>query len=332
MIGFGDTAHEGTMQRIAVGQTISRTYGFAFSRYLPNFGVVWLPYLVIGMVAYFFLMPALTALPALLNDIAQHRAQSPGTPFLPPEFGQIMGRIGLFYLFLLIIFPMIAVGITKDALGLRRGPWFVYVSFGKRELLVIAGVLTFAVLYLVGLVVIAIAGGILGVVIGMAVAGSSAGHVNPAAVAFTITAVARVLALVLYLVIIFFTVRLTYFLVPVTTAEGRFGLWRSWQLTGGNFWRIIAIAVATLLPLMILSYAWWYVAIGPEIFTMTWNAQAHPEAANAGLAAMMGIFARYAIFAWVFGLVISPVSYGLMLGQAAIAYRELVPESEWAKP
>jgi hypothetical protein len=48
---------EGTMNRIPVGQTISRSYAFAFGDYPALLGVVWLPLTVIGIADYFVMMP-----------------------------------------------------------------------------------------------------------------------------------------------------------------------------------------------------------------------------------------------------------------------------------
>ena len=53
--------------------------------------------------------------------------------------------------------------------------------------------------------------------------------------------------------LIYVQARLVYLLVPVTVVEKRFGLWRSWELSKGNFWRIVVVAVGTVAPLVILE-------------------------------------------------------------------------------
>jgi hypothetical protein len=49
-------------------------------------------------------------------------------------------------------------------------------------------------------------------------------------------------------------VRLWFFLPPVVVAEGGLGLARSWQLGGGNFWRIVALFLACVFgPAIVIS-------------------------------------------------------------------------------
>jgi hypothetical protein len=302
------------MAKIPVWRTISQTYGYALARYLPNLGVIWLPFLIMGVIGYYYFLPALAVFPAMLNDIAQHRLQSPRTPYMPPGMMAALGRIFLFDFCVLLIFPVIAVGLTKEALGLRRGPRFVYLSIGKSELLVIGGYLTIFALYIGFVIAMAIIGGIAG-----------SGQVDPTAVAATVVPIVRVVILLFYLVIVYFLVRLTFLLVPVSTVEGRLGPWRSWQLTKGNFWRIIAIILGTFLPLTILFYAIWFAVFGPDLFKFILAAQLHPGAANETLGPMMQEIVHYMVYGWAFGFVIAPVSYGLMFGQSAFAYRALVP-------
>ena len=55
------------------------------------------------------------------------------------------------------------------------------------------------------------------------------------------------------LALIYILVRLGFLLAPAAAMEGGFGLERSWKLTKGNFWRIVAIGLATLLPIVIVA-------------------------------------------------------------------------------
>lgn len=315
------------MSKIVVGRTIGQTYAFAFRRFLPNLGVTWLPFLVLGALGYHFLLPALIGMPIMLKDMAQHRLQYPGTPYLSPGFGSLIGGILFFDLLALLVFPVFAVGITKEALGLRRGPRFVYLSLGKAELLVLGGLFTLLALYIGAVLVFGILAGIAGVVAGIMMAGSSGSQADTAnAIAHTV-GIVRIAFLVFYLVFFYFMARLAFLMVPVSVAERRFGVWQSWRLTKGNFWRVVGIVLATFLPLTILSYALWFAAFGSGLFTFMWNAQANPNLANAELAGQMQIIVHYAAYFWALGLALSPLWYGLLFGQSAFAYRTLVPEA-----
>jgi hypothetical protein len=311
------------VNKLPVGRTISQTYGFAISRYLSILGVIWLPFVVIGAAGYFYLLPALSNFAGVMHDIAQHRMQAPQTPYLPPGLFQMMGGIFMFEFVVLLVFPVMAVGITKEAMGLRRGPMFVYLSIGKAELLVFAGCLTLAAIYFVGVIVMAIVGGIVGAVVGAAAVGTSGAHADLVAVTARSIAVVRVLLDLFYLVAFYFMVRFAFLMVPVTTAEGRFGVWRSWTMTKGNFWRIFGVVLGTMLPVLILEYAILFVVFGPGLFTSMVNAQLHPATANDQLSAMFQTMIHYAVYGWVVALAIGPIWYGLMLGQSAFAYRAL---------
>ena len=57
----------------------------------------------------------------------------------------------------------------------------------------------------------------------------------------------------MYAILIFFGVRLGFYLAPIAVAEGRISIARNWQLTSGNFWRIFAVALAVFLPFLLLN-------------------------------------------------------------------------------
>lgn len=312
------------MGKIPVLRTIAESYAFAFRRYFPILGALWLPFLLMGAAAYYILLPAMTAMVTFLGDAAQHALEHPGTPYVSPALWSMLRGIFLFDLSLLVIFPVIAVGVTKEALQTRRGPWFVYLAVGKPELFVFGGFLTLVALYFGAVIVMAIAGGIVGIVVGISMAGGTVAQDNPAAAVATTLVIVRVLVPLFYLALLYFVIRLTFLMVPVSTAEGRFGLWRSWALTKGNFWRSLGVALGTFLPITIASYALWYFVFGPALFQYMWDAQVHPQAAPAELGAQMQIFVSHAMYVGIYALVLAPISYGLMFGQSAFAYRAIV--------
>lgn len=320
------------MNKIPVGQTIAQTYAFAFRHYLANLGVVWLPFLLLGAAAYYVLMPTLTAMTAFMNDVAQHALQNPGTPYLPASFGQVMRGFAQFYILTLFILPLIAVGVTKEALGTRESPRFLYLAVGKRELLVLGGIFTLLALYLGAIVVMGVAmgivGGIVGIIAGLVVGGAPAGRSDPAAAVAATLPFVRAFVLLFYLVFVYFFVRLVFLMVPATVAESRFGVWRSWELTRGNFWRSLAVILGTFLPITIAFYALWFAVFGPGIFQYMSDSLLNPQRAGNELAAGIGLVKRYGLYFWIFGLALAPISYGLMFGQSAFAYRALTGDGQ----
>jgi hypothetical protein len=314
------------MSKISVGETISQTYGFAFGRYLPILGVIWLPTIILGAFAYFFVLPDMANFPAVMQQISQHASQDPHTTLMPVALNRMASHGYLLDLIELVVFSVIAVGVTREALGLRTGPWFVYLSFGKAELLVMAAFFVVFVIIVVAVIALFIAGGIVGVVAALVFAGSGA-HAGSVSTALSGAGIAFLVGVLIFFAMIYFFTRLTYLIVPVTVAEGRFGLGRSWELTKGNFWRIFGVALATIIPLFVLEMIFVGVAFGPAFVSFAMELQKHPDAANANFAAMMQGMSSYMIYACVIGLLIGPIIYGLTLGQAAFAYRELAPSA-----
>jgi hypothetical protein len=85
-------------------------------------------------------------------------------------------------------------------------------------------------------------------------------------------AVAAVVAIATSLWVIYACVRLSFFLPAVVVAEGHIGLGRSWELGGGNFWRIVVINFAIIVPVAIGFYILWALLVGPHL---PWDLLSH---------------------------------------------------------
>ncbi len=312
------------MSKMPVGRTISQTYGFAFGWYLPILGVVWLPFLVLALVGYFYFFPAMAAMIDATQQMVQQMAQNhpQAALLMQAHMGQFMGSIYAFNLVTLITFSVMAVGISKEALGLRRGPRFVYLDYGKRELLVIAGFFVVFVMIYIAIVAVAIVGGIIAAIVLVSHGGA---HIDPVTMGTSIGKYILPIVGLVELISLYFVIRLTYLMVPITTAEGHFGIWRSWRMTRGNFWRILGVAIVTLLPLFIIQLGISAFFFGPGFFGSLIASEMHPLSPNPQMSMLMHKMVQQGIYIWVAGLVTAPISYGLMFGQAAFAYRALVP-------
>jgi hypothetical protein len=313
------------MNKIPVFRTISQSYGFAFGRYLPILGVVWLPLLIMTALGFFIALPAISNFPQMMQDVAQHAQQGAAVPFVPAQFSQSAARLNAVNLVIFLLYAPIAVGVTLEALGLRTGPRFIYVSVGVREILVIAGWIAVAAFVFAVAIALGIIAGIVGVAATLFFAANSGAHTNAWALALTLAPAALVLAFLLALAFSYVLLRMSYLMVPVTAAEKQFGIVRSWQLTKGNFWRIVAIFLATLLPLFVLEGVVIWLALAPAILEMFAQIKAHPQDSSAFVGTFMQGYVHSYLYIWPALLVLSPVIYGLMLGQSAFAYRALVP-------
>jgi hypothetical protein len=139
---------------------------------------------------------------------------------------------------------MIAVGIQRKALGLHPQPVWFYFSLGAPVWRMTGA------LFLAGIVIFVIALLTAGV---CTVVWFAVGGLGGAALFLRVLDVGVVAAFIVYVV-----VRLLFFLPPVVVAESRIGLERAWVLGGHNFWRILMVAIAVVLPVAIVFHllAW----------------------------------------------------------------------------
>lgn len=319
--------------RIPIGRTIGATFDFALGRYWAILGVIWLPLLLLLAAQYFVLVPYFIRLFDFMQYAIQHAKEHPTAPSgLQAMTPMIWSLNGL----TLVLSVWMQVGLTKTALGLRTGPLFVYVPVGLDELRVIGGVLVFiAILYGVCLGV-GIVGAIVAMVLfalasGGAFAFSVADGVKPWLACGIVACVAAILCAIVYV-----QIRFTYLLVPVTVAEKRFGLWRSWEMSKGNFWRTFMVGVGTLSPMVafefILIFAF-YFALALSLITKA--AMFHPHSAGhpnpaAAAAFMKMLFQDVAIYGGIVAAIVIPllpIFYGLRCASSAFAYKALTEKA-----
>ncbi len=233
------------MTKIPFEKTIETSYRFAFTNILSVLGVIWLPTLVffamLGGVLY-LAWPEIHAL--IPPDLA---VEPQNAEEAREKFGHVLTLFATFSRFAGVILlvgtvlrAMVIVGVLEKALGRRQGPVFVYFSLAAPVwrmvgALILAGII---IALTVALTCIAV-----GVAIWAAAqyAGGVAGLVKFVAV----------LAAMLW--IVYMTFRLVFFLPAVVVAEERIGIGRAWELGGGNFWRILGVLFAVLLPIAIVA-------------------------------------------------------------------------------
>ncbi len=307
------------MNKIPVGRTIGQAYSFSFGRYFPVLGILWLPMLAMGALAYFLLVPFYEKLPELMHQTQQHGGTLP--PSFLPALGQLFRWLGLFELLTLAILTIMSVGITKEALGLRRGPRFVYLSIGAAELRVIGGYILMMVLVFAGIIGVEIVGIVFGIVIYAAMAAAGHSQFDPK----SIVAFVPLVLVVIEFVCFYFMIRLSFLMVPVTVAENRIGIWRSWELTKGNVWRIVGILLAVFVPIIILEIVVGAVAFGPAFGSFIVALVKSSDGGATQIAALTKNFVPYFAMVWLVAFLLAPILYGLMMSPAAFAYRALVP-------
>ena len=305
------------MKKIPVGHTIAQTYGFAFRKYLTLFGIVWFAALIMVLLALLVFVPLMKNYFGMVQVLMTQRG---GPPVLPAGLGRTLGAILLADIVILYLYLAVRVGIAKELLGLRTGPRFIYVSFGSAELRALGGyVLAFLIAY-AAIIAVAVVLTLLAIVAGVA----GGFHPQAGAAAGAVGGIVVLLVFAAELVFLYALVRLTFFIVPVAVAEKELGIFESWRLTRGNFWRIFVVLLAVWIPLLIVEFAAFAALMGGQmaaIFSQAMNGNHPPD-----MQAIMDVYLGALPWFLIGGFVLMPIVYGMIGAPSVFAYRSLKEE------
>ncbi len=288
------------MRKIPVWKTITDGYSFTFGHLGTIIGLIWLPMVIVAVVGYFVMSQYYATLPSAME------AGDPAT----------MGRSGLIVLLWsvvsLLLSSMMYAAVTRQALGLRHGPALINFQFGMSELRVFGAIVALVAILMVFVLCYLLA---IGSAVGFARAASASAQ-------NMVGLVIGIFAIVFLAALFYAMLRLSFLLIPATVAEEKIGLAQSWQMTGGNFWRIFLIGLATLGPLLVLATVAEFAILGPDFFAP----HAAPGDADAQMRALMEQM-RAALphmpLLYGFSFLIAPVFMGLGLSPSAFAYLAL---------
>jgi hypothetical protein len=241
--------------KVAVGEAVKAGYRFAFGDFRAVFGAAWLPLLVAAAVT-------------IAVSLAFYHSQAIALrAIVDPNAGNSSSFVPLLAAILIetVVGSIATVGLISIALG-RRAPSSVYFSLGPDvRRMMAANVLAAGIiiaLFVALVLVFAIAGYALGTPSPNTSDALADWLLSPLAyivgcgisrsVCSPPVAIGLILLLVFELsVLIYLMLRLTFFLPAVVVFEKRIGLKRAWALARGNFWRIFAITLGLIAPLMI---------------------------------------------------------------------------------
>jgi hypothetical protein len=285
------------MTRIPVTDTIRFAYMFTFGQIGAIIGLVWLPLMLVALLQF------------LPYAIGSAYPADPGDPAAASSAALL--NLG-FSAAALVLYAMNCVSVTRQALGMRSGAASFHFALGRPEWRMFAAIVICGLLLVAALGLYLMAATLPALVPGLE-------HAPFMWVLATVYALAGLGA------IVWFALRLIFLVGPVVVAEERIDLPRAWLLSKGNFWPLLAIAVAVTLPLLLVQCIALAAIVGPGLFA--------PLPANAGLAAALfeqrlTLFDRHMPSIIGLTLVLTPFNMGLTLGASAAAYRALVP----AKP
>ena len=301
------------MKKIPVLDTIRFGYNFTFGHLGTIIGLIWLPMVIVTVGSYFVQMQYIGQFLASLEQ---------GNPAAMGPAALVLLGWGLMSF---LLFAMMYAAVTRQALGLRQGPAIIHFSFGLTEIHVVGALLGMIAIIMLFLFAEGLFGGILAGIV------SVAGKGQPA-----VSLVVALLIILLLLALIYMVVRLGFLLIPATVAENRVGLGRAWELAGGNFWRIVAVALATLLPLFLVRVAAEVAIIGPAVFMQQISTLLHQAGAPAidaaaqmrASAQRMREMSEHLPLLLVLSFLLAPLAIGLTIGPAAFAYRALTAKSD----
>jgi len=309
------------MNKIPVFGTIAHAYNFAITQFVRIFGITWAP-LAVSIALGLMLTPGFAGNHMPIDDKEEIARQT--LRLLPFTF-----------LITLVIRAMIAVGVTELALGLRKGATFVYFSVGLPVWRLFGAWILFFLLMIViyiALIILVIVVAIVGA-IAIKSAALSQGATGVAAVALGVSCGLLFLGALVYVM-----ARLTFLIPPVVVAEKKIDLARGWQLTAGNFWRILAIGIVLFIPLIAFGCAIFVAVYGMDlIHTMTdvfvLAAQGAKQAViQQRVDTLSEAMRAKSLVIWPYmaaaNLLLETFAFGLLYGASAFAYRAVTPSPQ----
>ena len=210
------------MARVPVVATIREAYGFTSANLGGIIGLIWIPMVLVTIMGFF---SSQNLFNQAIEVVASGNAGNSGAALL----------LWLGYLLAaLLLMAMMYVAVVQLALGTRSAPTWAHFAFGAEEWRMFRAFLAFVGLLLALVIPI--------LVIGTAATGTG-GTPGPAMAG---------LVLLVYGVLILAVPRFMALLPAIAVAENVPVLRRAWQLSTGNFWRLLAILAGIFIPILIL--------------------------------------------------------------------------------
>ena len=210
------------MARVPVVATIRDAYLFTAANLGGIIGLIWIPMVLVTILGFFSFQRYYNA---VIEAMASGAAATLG-PTMLMMLGYIIAAV--------LLHGMMYVAVVQLALGTRSAPTWAHFAFGAEEWRMFRAFLAFVGLLLALVIPI--------LVIGTAATGTG-GTPGPAMAG---------LVLLVYGVLILAVPRFMALLPAIAVAENVPVLRRAWQLSTGNFWRLLAILAGIFIPILIL--------------------------------------------------------------------------------
>jgi len=215
------------MSRLPVVATIRDAYLFTLHHLGAVIGLIWVPMLALTVTGFFSMHRYYSD---LIDALASGNAANLG-PSILMMLGYLVAA--------LLLYAVILVSVVQLALGQRTGSVMAHFSFGAlewRTFRALAGLFGLALMLM--LTVVLAGNAVLALVSGSSHIGEAQGG--------------TILLLLVYFLLVACAPRFLMLLPAVAVAETGPALRRCWALSAGNFWRLLAVLVAMILPVLVL--------------------------------------------------------------------------------
>jgi hypothetical protein len=296
------------MSKIPVGATIAHAYRFAFRDFFRILGVMWLTMAIMWL-------PGLL-LQSRMTGLATHD---------PAMLRQMLPFFIPFYLLALLLMSMQFIGLARLALGLHRGPAWIYFSLGKPVWRLIGSILLLVVAMIVGWLIALLGTLLIGFLLGLV---AKAANFPP--LTATIAFVIAIGIIAVWCGYFYCLIRLTFLLLPVIADERPgLALGEAWTLGKGNFWRMFAVLLVIMLPFLILEgimFLWLFHGVPfPHAPATTEQTASFQAALNAHMVTMVNGISHYWYLIYPVAVVFTVILYGMAVAAQCFAYRSLAP-------
>ncbi len=282
------------MKKIPVVDTIKAAYGFVFAHLGAIIGLIWIPMVAVTVLGFFVEQRYYAA-------AADALASNNFTRFGPSAVSLLCFFVGA-----ILLYAVMYVPVTQLALGQRKDGALAHFALGPAEwrmFRALAGLVAF--LFLPALV----AAYLSNLVRTMMAPGLASGQ-TPSLLA---TGGTQVLLLLSYFAVVYIGLRFVFLLPAVAAQEQGPVLPRAWILSGGNFWRILVIVLATLGPVALF-------ALGIQVALHGWGALLPPVPTSSAMAAAQLHQAALRMpIAKGIDFLVAPLVLGLSAGSSAFA-------------
>jgi hypothetical protein len=212
------------MRRVPVVATVRDSYIFAATHLGGIIGLIWVPMLLLTVMGFF-------SFQRYYNDFIEAMAGS-NPAALGPSLLMMLG----FLVAAVLLCAVMYVAVIQLALGTRTAPTIAHFAFGALEWRMFRALLAFF-------------GVMMALLIPAVIVGNAAQMIAPPRMPM----LGPLLLLALgYGALILTMPRFLALLPAIAVNETVPALRRSWQLSAGNFWRLLGVLVAIFLPVLLL--------------------------------------------------------------------------------